>query len=723
MTLQLYKTIICSFMIAFSFAGSLLLALPTEVHAQQPTQAVSITQKELDNLRSAADFKAAWTDFANIGFLLAQLTGWLMRTAADILSMAGILLNAVVQKLVVGMGGLVNSINGIDVAWTVLRDVSNLVFVFGLLVIGIATILSYQPYGYRQLLTRLILVALLINFSLFTTKFIIDGANLFTVEIYGLIIPPVTNADCAALNYDAEVSGQQAAYLACLDSGISGAFMNQIGLTSVYSAEKLLGYFQDQDKGSNDLTANGMKAAKIFFFTTIFFLIMAFVFFVAAILLIIRFIVLVVLIIFSPVAFVAMIMPVTRGLANKWWNTLFRQAFFAPAMFLMIWVSLHVLDGLRLSIAPNTGGATFVEAFALDGGSMTLILNFAIVVGLLISSIMVATYVGGQAASVGVNATRRFGTSARRNTMRYAVKPAARTAGRTARTATSAGLRNTVGYGASTLANKGWLKEKAATNRFARAAHKTAQRVEKANFGGDPKKGGYKKRLDARIKAEQEYAESLGKVGNDDKAVQALKDRKTDAVSKKKKKKKDSDREVKQLENQKKDELRQMDEQIADSNRDVARHREQLQRLEAAPTLDHSAIATKRTEIANAEAHGRTLRDQKANKDMHLTEKIANQRETSKKIEENIKKLGQVFDKQINREKNRRQINYANARAQERNVLGVPVIAKDMDGNRLGLTSRHKVEGAQKILKKVSQDKNDEILDTLRKVHDKVDTD
>src|SRR3989344_6014951 len=63
--------------------------------------------------------------------------------------------------------------------WTIIRDVVNMPFIVMLLVIAISTILGYEAYSYRRLLPRLVLMAVLINFSRTIIGLLIDVGQIF----------------------------------------------------------------------------------------------------------------------------------------------------------------------------------------------------------------------------------------------------------------------------------------------------------------------------------------------------------------------------------------------------------------------------------------------------------------------------------------------------------------------------------------------------------------
>ena len=63
-------------------------------------------------------------------------------------------------------------IKGVQQGWTALRDLANMFFIIVLLIMSFATILKIEAYGYKQVLKKLIIMAILVNFSKTITAFI-----------------------------------------------------------------------------------------------------------------------------------------------------------------------------------------------------------------------------------------------------------------------------------------------------------------------------------------------------------------------------------------------------------------------------------------------------------------------------------------------------------------------------------------------------------------------
>ena len=64
------------------------------------------------------------------------------------------------------------------VGWTVCRDIANMFFILFMVVIAFATILRIERYGVKQLLPKVIIIALLINFSMVLCFVLIDFTNI-----------------------------------------------------------------------------------------------------------------------------------------------------------------------------------------------------------------------------------------------------------------------------------------------------------------------------------------------------------------------------------------------------------------------------------------------------------------------------------------------------------------------------------------------------------------
>jgi hypothetical protein len=289
-------------------------------------------------------------------------------------------------------GGLGITVNEL---WTLIRDVCNLAFVFGFIYLGIRTIFDPESAQVKRYLSRIIIGALLINFSLFFAKVIIDFSNMAGVQIYNAIL--TSNSS----NPDATFS--QIAF-------------QSLGLVTIYGNE-----------GITDALNEFMVGDKSFVFylmASLFLLITAFVFLVAAILLAIRFVHLIFLMIASPVLFAAIVFPQTEKYSSDLWKKLINYSIFLPAYLLMIFISFKAIKNLGMGEDGSFSKALLSGENTLVSGNMDIVIKFIIIIFFMISSLSIAQKVG----VYGADAAVKIGNNIRRGAQGYVGRGAVRAA-------------------------------------------------------------------------------------------------------------------------------------------------------------------------------------------------------------------------------------------------------------------------------------------------------
>ncbi len=184
-------------------------------------------------------------------------------------------------------------------SWTVVRDFSNMLFIFVLLYTGIMTM--FGAADWRKVVLQVVIVALLINFSLFFTKVVIDAGNILAVGIKSSISP-----------------GQS------LSEGLAGAFQPQRFLLA-----------------PGKLPAG--KSIIVFFVAAVVSGFAAYYFFKAALLFAGRLIAFWFLMIVSPFAFISITLP-KANVFDKWLSTLLNQAFVAPVFLFFIYLIMQAIS-------------------------------------------------------------------------------------------------------------------------------------------------------------------------------------------------------------------------------------------------------------------------------------------------------------------------------------------------------------------------------------------
>jgi len=75
----------------------------------------------------------------------------------------------------------------VEQGWKIARDIANIMFIFILLWVGIGTILGNHNVNAKNTIKNVILVALLLNFSLFFARVVIDASNILGGVFYNNI--------------------------------------------------------------------------------------------------------------------------------------------------------------------------------------------------------------------------------------------------------------------------------------------------------------------------------------------------------------------------------------------------------------------------------------------------------------------------------------------------------------------------------------------------------
>ncbi len=315
-----------------------------------------------------------WSDpIAGSARLIEKATGFF-------LGLAGQALDFAIFVGVFQMGEIVKNTSAINVAWATIRDVANIGFIAVLIAIGVSTVLRIESYGAKKLLASLIVAALLVNFSLYFSKAIIDASNYLAVAIYtgsGL-----SNVGGAGGSRGATCSeGQTLQNGKCL-VGISSVFMQNVNL-------------QSAEKGGDLTQQQGDTTTTIFFgalFRALLYAVATYVFLSAALLILIRLVTLIFVMVLSPIGFVASVLPQTKKYAEQWWKALLGQSFFVPAYFLLLAMSFNIMQNIGNVIL---GGNSF--AGVANGASVGYaILNFMIVVMFMIFSLTIAKDMGAR---------------------------------------------------------------------------------------------------------------------------------------------------------------------------------------------------------------------------------------------------------------------------------------------------------------------------------------
>ncbi len=300
----------------------------------------------------------------------------------------GSLLTSILIPVLVGIAQYNGFISNPIVAtgWALTRDLANVFFIIVLLVIAFSTMLRLQTYHYKQALSKLILMIVLVNFSKVISGVLIDFfqilmltfVNGFKTALGGNFITAFHIYDMLAFaQTSAVVAGGTDAAKSSADWQITGALvLAAVGITVV------------------TMTVLIMIAVLLY-----------------------RIVMIWILVVLSPLAYFAY--TIRPNYWSQWWSEFFKNLVSGPAIAFFLWLALLTAQTgqiftLDAGIDINKGtedGTTLGSAFAMP----SVMMNFMAMTALMIGGLVVSQKMAAQSgAAVGnfANKVRSVGTKA-----------------------------------------------------------------------------------------------------------------------------------------------------------------------------------------------------------------------------------------------------------------------------------------------------------------------
>lgn len=422
---------------------------------------------------------ASWLD---VGFvwdgIIGALTNLLFNAVLTpltwILAWAGLLVNFALQP---GNLPLTTEANKfVQTGWTTMRDLTNMLFILVMLGIALDYIL-FNSVGVKRALPRLLLVALLVNFSLPIAGVVIDFANVFTAF------------------FMQQAGGAQ----------FTETMASKLGLANIFDIKFAASFSQQGVVGTIAGAENGALATTIF---SIFYILgTLFVFLALAAMFFIRYFYLSVLLIVLPLVLVASILPQFGSHYRKWVDKFISWTMFAPAASFFLYLSMVFLDQQIGAFKGITGSSGWLASL---GAQIT---TFIFAWMLMVTSLFTANKMGIAGASTAI-ATWSKGTKWARGQAWGATKAGTAAAGRRIKAdeqveKLAQGLRNIPALGG--VLSSG-VRSMGVKTRLAMEKQEAFTAQEKAQ---------YEKYSDAQLKAEYKtYKESKVIPGSGAKAAQ-----------------------------------------------------------------------------------------------------------------------------------------------------------------------------------------------------------
>ena len=332
-----------------------------------------------------------------IGTLLISISAW-------ILAIADLLFNWTVDNTILLFATSVfdKVKDGVDAGWTAMRDIANIVIIGMFTFIAISTILGIQEYAAKKMLTRVLVIAVLINFSLLFTKMIIDASNFTAGQFYASM------SGAGSISAARADAGERAGAVLSTgatpvstgigsfrERGIAGAFIGFLKVTSIGDTYDALavraksGWWVALAHGLLATTLLGGAAAVLFYGTY---------------LLISRAVLFIFLMVTAAGAFATHLIPKLNESTygwKGWWSSLLRNAALAPLLMIFLWITLQVSAAISAS-GGTLGGLANPAVTTTDVGAL---FAYFIILGLLWGSFMLASKWAGKVGGLGLTGT------------------------------------------------------------------------------------------------------------------------------------------------------------------------------------------------------------------------------------------------------------------------------------------------------------------------------
>src|SRR3989339_1210266 len=274
------------------------------------------------------------------------------------------------------------NVETVNRGWVIVRDLCNMFFVLILLVIAFATILRQESYSAKRLLGKLIIMAVMINFSKMICGLIIDFSQLIMLTF---------------------VNG--------LGNG-SNNLVDLLGfrrLISMVEASSANPNIQIDSFSMFGALLAGLAAAIVAFVVVI----------VLLITLIFRIVMLWIYVILSPIAYLCSAFPGGQQYAGQWWKQFTEQIVSGPVLAFFYWLALSTARDSMTTLAVNANA--FRSNIPSDFWSVASFQTYAVTLALLVGGLIVTKQAGGfagQMAGKGIGWAQKY-TGARRLRERY----------------------------------------------------------------------------------------------------------------------------------------------------------------------------------------------------------------------------------------------------------------------------------------------------------------
>ncbi len=236
----------------------------------------------------------------------------------------------------------------IEAGWEILRDLTNIVFIFALLLIAFNLVLGRDESNNKGRLMKTIIIAIVVNFSLFMTYAIIDASNILAYTFYNKIEQNDIDFNASSIkNADGDTDIQ-------VLEGKSAS----LGIAAKINPQKIFDNQSNLTEGQRALLVimvGVINGALIYVFLSVSFLFLG------------RTIGLWLSAVLAPLAFASITIPALQDMKyigfKNWFNSVLKMAFMAPVFLFFLYLAIQFMNIATISIV-GTGGenSTFITS-------------------------------------------------------------------------------------------------------------------------------------------------------------------------------------------------------------------------------------------------------------------------------------------------------------------------------------------------------------------------
>jgi hypothetical protein len=202
---------------------------------------------------------------------------------------------------------------GVNIGWQTVRDLANMFIIVGILIIAFGTLFRVENYSYKKLLPKLVIAAILINFSKFIMGFLIDISQVIMLTFVHAF------DDIAGGNLIYGIGLTKILSLSANTSGVAGIIASGAGLELLVSL--ILG-----------VIVLVVTAAVLLVITAY---------------LVARVIMLWLAIVLSPLLFAITLIPSGQKFASQIWNMVSKYLITGPLLAFFLWLSFTIISNVQ----------------------------------------------------------------------------------------------------------------------------------------------------------------------------------------------------------------------------------------------------------------------------------------------------------------------------------------------------------------------------------------